>query len=581
MDRKSIALYQDLLDDLSKLLPSSLLSDFSAGREVRWFPGMTPKQYAAFSIGKSLFKKFEGFASPDADAAALRKFLASNERCRTWESSHLSSWDEEMLGTVKKHLYNFFYPAGEPLITSFSQIYERGRCGPGSSVGSLGCDSYTKMYSSQLTHTNDGIYRAYRDYVSSYPLEADAESFRQAYLGSPTIVEGNRLSFVPKQSDISRTICVEPTLNMYGQLGIGGILEDRLKQYFGIDLSIQQDFNRELARAGSLSGQLFTMDLESASDTISLKMLEYLLPRDVLAWFKLFRSPECRLPDGTSVPLYMISSMGNGFTFPLQTIIFSAVVSAAYDLLDLRRFKSSLSPRSLENSAGVCNCLGNWGVFGDDIIASKETYSLISRTLGYLGFKVNAEKSFHEGTFRESCGGDFYKGSSVRGIYIRSLDTVQDRVAVINRLFEWSAITGITLHKVMNSLLHTVPKRFVPIWENEDAGIRVPWEFVERMRRDKDTGSIIYRKWVPNIKAFKLLTPEDAARRGRLYNPSGLHISFLRGHIRSSKISVRQTVGSYRTKCGVAPSWDTPRKVLVTDTSWRRWNTVVWLALKG
>lgn len=569
MSRQPVVLYQALLKDLSSHLPSEVISQLQAGTPVDSWPDITPKEYACLSLGKAFYKKFVDVTEPEADARALSKFLSVNERCKTWRLDSLQTWEEEALGTVKRHLDNFFYSGPDCLIPNLSYLFEIGRCGPGSSIGSVGGDEYTKMYSSPLSVASEALYRAYRTSIQAHPDLLHAELFRYQEYGEPMLVEGNRLSFVPKQRDISRVICIEPTLNMYAQLGLGALLERRLRQYFGIDLATQPDKNRELAYQGSLNQRYGTIDLESASDSMSVKMLEYILPGEVFSYLDVLRSPTSMLPSGELVDLNMVSTMGNGFTFPLQTIIFASVVSAAYDMYSLERVR------------GTRSSPGNWGVFGDDIVVDVKVYRLVCRLLSLLGFVVNAGKSFFEGPFRESCGADYFSGQPVRGVYVKTLQTQQDRCVVLNRLHEWSAQTGVFLPRTTQYLFRTVQKRFVPIWANHDAGIKVPFWAISEMRRSKHLQSILYRSWEPRTKHINLLAFGDLARNRRIYNPFGLYLSFLRGHIRNMQLTSRQEEQLYVTKTRVAPCWDQPRTLLVTDTNWQRWNTAVWFTLSG
>lgn len=569
MDRQPIVLFQDLLDDLSHYLPGDTISALSRGGSPDWWPDITPTEFAALALAKTFYKKFVDEISSSADEQALKKFLQVNDACRDWRLDLRTSWEEEALGTVKKHLDNFFYRGPDVLIPNLTFLFERGRNGPGASVGSVGTDDYTKLYSSQLSCTSPAIYRAYRASMLAHPSILDAETIRYENYGEPLLVEGNRLRFVPKQRDTSRVICVEPTLNMYAQLGLASILESRLYQYFGIDLATQPDRNRELANRGSVDGSFATIDLSSASDSMALGMLKEILPLEVFEVLNLLRSPTSMLPSGKQVQLHMVSTMGNGFTFPLQTIIFAAVVSASYDM------------HSLERVRGGRNGPVNFGVFGDDIVVDVKVYHTVCRLLELLGFQINAEKSFFEGPFRESCGGDFFRGRHVRGVYVKTLRTVQDRAVVLNRLHEWTSVTGVFLPKTTRNLFLSLPKRFVPPWENYDAGIQVPFWLVAPMRRSKDLQSIIYRKWVPRTKRLDVTNIRQLGRNRRIYNPSGLYLSFLRGHIRNEQITLRQRETLYVTKPSVAPCWDLPRKVLVTDTRWQLWNTAVWKTLTG
>ena len=167
--------------------------------------------------------------------------------------------------------------------------------------------------------------------------------------GSPEydIVPGNSITTVPKSSKTDRVIAIEPLLNMFVQKGIGGMIRRRLKRV-GIDLDSQKR-NQELAKLGSLSKTLATIDLSSASDTISLGLVEWLVPADWVLAMKICRSPIGTLPSGERIRYQKISSRGNGFTFELESMIFYALTRAVAESMD----------ESVRDIA----------VFGDDIIA--------------------------------------------------------------------------------------------------------------------------------------------------------------------------------------------------------------------
>lgn len=567
MAHKPLVLYQCLLDDLSPYLPKEALylEDYTP---IQTWPDITPKQFASVSLLNSVLKKLRDSVSVDADQAALKKFLAVNQQCKDWVYEVDSTWEEELIGTVKRHLDNFFYTSYlSPILPNLSDMFCVGRNGPGSSLGSVGQDDYTKLYSSDLTSTSESLYRAYRASIVGFPILLDAELKRLEGYDRLKLVEGNRLSFVPKQRSISRVTCTEPILNMYAQLGAGSKIEARLRSYFNIDIAVQPECNKELACIGSVDGSYSTIDLASASDSMSLTMMKKILPVEVYDLLVCLRSPVSELPDGSSVELAMLSTMGNGYTFPLQTALFASVVSAVYDMLGVKRQGvRSQGPK-------------NWGVFGDDIIVEARCFDLTVRALEILGFKINADKSFDKGSFRESCGGDFFRGHHVRGVYAKTFLTSQSRAVLLNRLHEWSAVTGIPIVRATKYLYSLIPKRFVPPWESYDAGIQVPFSLVEGMRRSRDMQSILYSAWIPRRRTLDFEVEAILTRNRRKYNPDGLLLSFLRGHIRRGKISLRQRETLYTTKTKVAPGWDRPRKLHVTDTCWRRWNTAVWLTV--
>ena len=574
MGSRSRALFLGLLEDFSGILDTDTLDLLRSGVNVEPWPDITPKEFKALALARSVFAKCKDNVERDADANALAEFLRVNNTSGSWELNFVDSWDEVLWGELKNSLANFWVPNGTPhgypLVTTFEDLFDRGRCGPGGSLGVSFHDFYSKLFSSNLTTTRESLYRAYRCYVKRYPEWAIAEDFRLAKYGVADIVEGNRLGFVPKKRSISRTTCTEPVVNMFLQLGMGGILEDRLASFFGIRLRDQQVINRDLARLGSLYQSYCTIDLKTASDSIATEMLRSALPRDFFSWLELLRSPTCELPDGSRVALNMISTMGNGFTFPLQTMLFASAVTAA---ARARGFH-------LERPRADSEC--SFGVFGDDIIVSMHChYSQdrkifqnyggvlvqdVLRLLRLMGFTVNSSKSFFEGPFRESCGADFFRGQFVRGAYIKTLKTPQNRFVAINLLNRWSAYTGIPVTRAVTTLSRSVPEFLVPAWESDDSGIKVPFSLVKHRRLDPNVQAIKYRKFVmvketmaidEATTSFIVEKRDGTFGEAKLvYNPSGLLIAFLNGTIRSDSIGLRSKFKRYRGCYGLAPNWD-------------------------
>jgi hypothetical protein len=543
----SHALYLDLLQDLG----------LSYGDDFIIEPWDNPSTAARKSLAKSFLKKFSDDIDQDAcDKAALDKFLSVNSRCGTWQLKCETLQDVKLIEALKRHLVSFFHvDYAMPLVHSFSSILDDARCGPGSSVGSESTDFYTKLFDSKLSCTSAGLCRAYANYIKIYPLWSEAEETRRSSWGDSDIVEGNRLCFVPKDASISRSICVEPSLNMFFQLGLGRIIERRLKFYFGVDLSFQPDINRLLARSGSVDGDMVTIDLASASDSMSLLMVRELFPPDFVQWLEILRSKKSRYKNEW-IELNMLSTMGNGFTFPLQTVLFSCVVAAAHELDAKQRVDHPHGARR-----AISEFLPNWSVFGDDIICSQRVLGKVLRLLKLIGFEVNSNKTFFEGLFRESCGHDYFRGHDVRGVYCKSLSTPQDCYSLINLLNKWSSWQGITLPCTARRLLRSVPQIVVPPWENADCGVWIPervlYLYKHKLRVSKN-GSLLYKRHVPK-QAFMRVEDEKihVPRRSkpRRYNPAGLYLAFLNGSITNGKILTRPGKVRYVTKWAVAPNW--------------------------
>jgi len=528
------------------------------------------RSFACRALRDSLMKKFISRVDPEADNRALAKFLAVNERLSTWTLSLKSLEDELLFNEFKSIVHKFLNPSGQGNILFDSLDLTSGAVGPGKSLGSDHNNFYSKLFDSSLTFTDESLYGTYATLIARYPLWLEAEENRIERRGIAKKVEGNRLCFVPKHDDISRVICIEPVLNMFFQQAARHSLEDRLRQFFGIDFAYQQEKNRELAQLGSerslrdrtgfnSRSDYATIDLSSASDSIGLRMLEQILDPISFEVLKMFRSPVCRLPDGSAVCLNMVSTMGNAFTFPLQTFIFASVVTACARVSGLQE---------LYESSGFCKTflvsphgsrLGTFSVFGDDIICPSVIAGKVIRLLNILGFEVNADKTFLEGPFRESCGSDFFRGQNVRGVYCRSLATPQDFYSLINRLNVWSFKNRIPLRRTVRLLLSRCPRFEVPPWEADDCGIKIPLTryLAKPIYRQ---GSFAYKRWVPKVSKIRIDTEKEVIfvpRGGKpiLYNRTGLYLSFLQGVIRNGSITVRHDSTRYVTKWGIAPNW--------------------------
>lgn len=260
-------------------------------------------------------------------------------------------------------------------------------------------------------------------------------------------VPGNRVTFVPKDSLKERTIAIEPTLNLYLQLGVDGFIRNRLKRY-GIDLN-DQATNQELARIGSFGWPDYnrsyaTIDLSAASDSISLKLCEILLPADWYSYLLALRSPSGEM--GTDVISYeKISSMGNGYTFVLESAIFAALTYAA-----------------IKADGGTVDAKA-FNVYGDDIIVRKKHFASTVKALRLAGFTTNTDKTFSEGHFRESCGSDWFNGRPVRPVFLKKTpSSVMELFLDLNRFRRHFHLRfGIEESETLRLLEKWIPKDFL------------------------------------------------------------------------------------------------------------------------
>jgi len=213
-----------------------------------------------------------------------------------------------------------------------------------------------------------------------------------------------KLTFVPKTAKTKRPIVVEPILNGLAQKGIGDYIKGRLLRLCELDLK-DQTRNRAGAFTGSVNGFLATIDLANASDTVSIGVVAELLPPEWFEFLARYRTGKV-IYRGQTISLEKFSSMGNGFTFELESLIFYSLAWAAA--------KASGHDASLVS------------VFGDDLVVPSAIYPLLVEVLEFYGFEVNSEKSYCTGPFRESCGADWLRGFDIRPLYVK--ERISERV---------------------------------------------------------------------------------------------------------------------------------------------------------
>jgi hypothetical protein len=217
---------------------------------------------------------------------------------------------------------------------------------------------------------------------------------------SPTVVEGNVFFCVPKEATTFRGCAKGPSLNVAYQLGAGKAIRRNLLDRFAYDISAKQFEHRKLACEGSANGGLATIDSSRASDTLSYELVKTLLKKAPL-WFTLLDAlrEQSTLIDNQWVELNKFSSMGNGYTFELETLVF---LSLALAIATVRG----------ENSTALL-ASGHISVYGDDVIVPTDMALEVINLLRACGFTVNTRKSYLDGNFRESCGGDYFYGVCV------------------------------------------------------------------------------------------------------------------------------------------------------------------------
>lgn len=369
----------------------------------------------------ALYQKNDSVPIPDQrELNAARRFVQSEAMCLITNTRlkcharrpHLvDSTVHRVLFTAQRKIADILgqVPSLEDLKFAF---------GPGANTnvkGALACPR--AKLGAPLECSNDFIPNV-GEFLSEFPHWAALHGIesQDSYVTDVCVAPG-KVMFVPKNAKTHRSIVVEPILNSFAQKGVGSYMKDRLLR-FGVDL-YDQSINQQRAHLGSINGSLATIDLSMASDCLAKELVHTLLPYDWAEFLSSLRTSVVTLP--TSVDrsvaeefgmgymsrpphlhtLEKFSSMGNGFTFELESLVFYGLCFGVLDLLGLHRELIS--------------------VYGDDLIVPTEAASLLTEVLDYCGFTVNSDKSFVSGPFRESCGADYLNGFDIRPFYQKTL----------------------------------------------------------------------------------------------------------------------------------------------------------------
>lgn len=268
-----------------------------------------------------------------------------------------------------------------------------------------------------------------------------------------------KIELVPKGINKKRPICLEPSLHQYYQHGIfSGMMKlfSRTPQWH-VDLR-EQSYNRELAMRASQKLDYGTIDLSSASDSVTWPLLRAMLEGTGL-WSDLVR---CRtryaeLPDKSRLEMTKAFPMGSAVCFPVECLVFSAIVQVAQQRVGVHSY---------------------FRVYGDDIVVHRSCFNEVIELLTQLHFTVNDAKTFAPGSwFTESCGIECYGGMDVTPFRLpRRYDVVNIRdvdrhpsaldgvVSVINGLYARGLMSPRAY--ILHSLLLDHPE--VPFSENEN-----------------------------------------------------------------------------------------------------------------
>ena len=287
--------------------------------------------------------------------------------------------------------------------------------------------------------------------------------------------EWNRVVIVPKNWETGRTIACEQMGSLPLQLAFDSFCKERLRRKAGIDLR-DQSRNQRLAKEGSISNNLVTVDVKTASDTIAYNTVAWLFPQPWLEYLDSCRASLGKLdraldPSETQFKYAKFSSMGNGATFAIETLIFAACCYAA----------------------GA----SEYTVYGDDIIINQDAYSKFLKLSAFFGFKINVSKTHVTGPFRESCGGNYYNGVDITPIYLRDVDSRKAQQCHNVNILARIAVPGRRLWSYLLNQVEQEKLPIVPVNDNTQSGVHVD------VTTAYQTKVLVSRKGLLRFKGYK------------------------------------------------------------------------------
>lgn len=433
----------------------------------------------------SYLRKWTGYAHPDRDSLtrdawedAERQCFRTNERLsRIQAGSKIDGFCER----VRARIARILGPIPESLTRS-------GRWSNGATFSTRRGTHYSLKVCSDKSVTLPAAKHV--PWFFTGLVAEDCNDF--------TVVEGNRCVQVPKTWKIDRMISAEPAANAFMQQAVGRHIRERLKRFTRVDLNDQTNNQRGAFHA--LVDGLATLDLSMASDTMATSLVNVLLPSDWFVFLDSLRSHKSRTVDGQWRYLDKFSSMGNAFTFELETLLFYSLcyeVDPDYEPL----------------------------VYGDDIIVRDSAYEDVTQCLRFFGFTVNLDKSFTRGSrFFESCGKCYYDLEDVTPVYQK--ECISGDLAVIrahNRLYRWGMRTGQfkVVRKALAYLKTLATPRArscqIPLCERDDGFITHP-SLLKRDRNGDFKCDVLYQPQLVRHSGVR----EDACYRMKLHTPGVL-----------------------------------------------------------
>lgn len=256
----------------------------------------------------------------------------------------------------------------------------------------------------------------YADFAfANYTCWVDTVTGEDGVKVATNVEPPSKLILVPKTLKAPRLIASEPTSHQWCQQALKAFFASRSESTWIRSFVHFRDQtpNQELAVQGSRDGQLATVDLSEASDRLTCWTVERFFDGNT-SLLDALQAVRTRWVENNLHPklprfhkLRKFACMGSACTFPVQSLVFLGIALA-----------SVIYSRKLEPTLRTIRTLRKQvRVFGDDIVVPVDSVGALMDMLEHLQLKVNRNKTFYTGRFRESCGVDAYGGTDVTPVY--------------------------------------------------------------------------------------------------------------------------------------------------------------------
>jgi hypothetical protein len=307
---------------------------------------------------------------------------------------------------------------------SWDRFEEALRFGPGATTSLKRCEASTLGKLSSTPHVTSSAARIWEVCLQSRPLWLASLDARG--IAHYEIHEEDEMIVINKNALTGRTIGKGPDANVIMQLAAGYCMRRRMFKY-GINLQ-DQSINQKRALRGSRTGEIATLDLRSASQSVTNQLVWRFLGNHSadhadLRWYMVLDALRTQsvMVENKVHTYELFSPMGNGATFELETLVFWSLAWA------------------------TCAVLGvepDVTCYGDDMIVPSAVAGPLEEVLNHCGLRLNTAKSYSstEGPlFRESCGSCYLDGLDVSAFYVdKAITSAADIFVLANNIKRWS-----------------------------------------------------------------------------------------------------------------------------------------------